>query len=101
MSRLKKLYDNAEAQAAVIYLYVIGIAAFIAAWIYTGPIVDEFAAFHNHYTQGLGALYPISQNLQDSIFTTQLAFRIWIVVAFILLTIAAYASALKYRNTQL
>jgi heme A synthase len=101
MSRLKILYDNAEAQAAVIYLYVVGIVVGIAAFIYTGPIMDTFTAFHNNSTQGVSPLYPISQNLQDSIFITQFGYRDWIIVYFIVLTIAAYAAALRYRNTQL
>jgi hypothetical protein len=96
----RRKYDHTAAQAAIIYLYVVGMAMGIAVYIYTSPIMDQLTVFHNNATQGASPLFPVSQNLQDSIFITQLAFRDWPLIYFILLTIAAYAAALKYRNTQ-
>lgn len=93
-------YDNAAAQAAIIYLYVVGIAMGVAVFVYTSPVMDQMTTFHNTVTQGPAPLFPLSQNLQDSIFVTQLAFRDWPIVYFVLLTIAAYAAALKYRSNQ-
>ena len=96
----RKKYDNAAAQAAIIYLYVVGLAVGISVFVYTSPIMDQLTIFHNNATQGATPLFPVSQNLQDSIFITQLAFRDWPIVYFVLLTIAAYAAALKYRSSQ-
>jgi hypothetical protein len=94
----RKITLNDVAQAAVIYLYVCGIALGIGMYIYTSPIIDEFTGFHNVHTQGADPMYPISQNLQDSIFLTQLALRDWPIVYFVLLTIAAYSAALRQRS---
>ena len=96
--RPKKWMDNAEAQAAIIYTYLVGMIMAIALFIYTTPIVDEFTIFHNQYTQGVNPLYPVSQNLQDSIFLTQWGIHDWPIVFMILWTIGAYAAALKYRS---
>src|SRR5512138_352128 len=97
----RKFYHwvNDEAQAAIIYLYVVGLVLGIAVYIYTTPIVDEFTGFHNNNTQGATPMYPISQNLQDSIFLTQIAIHDWPIVYFVLLTISAYIAALKYRTS--
>lgn len=87
-----------KAQAAIIYLYVVGLVMGIAVFIYTTPTVDYFTLFHNSYTQGANPVYPISQNLQDSIFITQFGIRDWPIIYFVLLTLAAYIAALKYRS---
>ncbi len=87
------------AQAAIIYLYVVGLVLGIAVYIYTTPIVDEFTGFHNNYTQGASPMYPVSQNLQDSIFLTQIAIHDWPIVYFVLLSLIAYIAALKYRTS--
>jgi ABC-type lipoprotein release transport system permease subunit len=97
---VKLRYDNTAAQAAIIYLYVVGLVMGVALYIYMSPIMDGFTAFHTNATEGVNATLPISRNLQDSIFITQLAFRDWPIVYFVLLTIAAYAAALKYRSSQ-
>jgi hypothetical protein len=94
----KQWMDNAEAQAAILYIYIVGIVMGVTLYIYTTPIVDEFSVFHNQYTQGANPLYPISQNLQDSIFLTQWGIHDWVIVFLIIWTLAAYAAALKYRN---
>ena len=91
-------FDNESAQAAVIYLYVVGIVLGFAVFIYTSPITDNFTTFHNQYTQGADPMYPLSQNLQDSVYLTQLAIRAWPLIYFVLLTIAAYAAALRQRS---
>ena len=88
-----------KAQAAIIYLYIVGLVMGIAVFIYTTPTVDYFTTFHNQYTQGANPIYPISQNLQDSIFVTQFGIRDWPIVYFVFLTIAAYVAALKYRSS--
>ena len=93
----RKLDDTA--QAAIIYLYVVGLVMGIAVFIYTTPIVDEFSMFHNQYTQGASPMYPLSQNTQDSIFITGVAIHDWVIVYFVLLTLGAYAAALKYRSS--
>jgi ABC-type polysaccharide/polyol phosphate export permease len=95
---IKRWMDNAEAQAAILYLYAVGIVMAVMIFIYTSPIVDTFTIFHNQYTQGANPMYPISQNLQDSIFITQWGIHDWIIVFLIVWTIAAYAAALRYRN---
>lgn len=87
-----------SAQAAILYLYAVGIVMATMIYIYTTPVVDEFTTFHNQNTQGATPLYPLSQNLQDSIFITQWAIHDWIIVFLIVWTIAAYAAALRYRN---
>ena len=93
--------DNAEAQAAIIYLYVVGLVMGIAVYIYESPIMDAFSAFHVGATQGANPLFPVSQNLEDSIFLTQIAYHDWIFIYFIILTVSCYAAALKYRSTTL
>jgi hypothetical protein len=90
--------DSESAQAAIIYIYVVGMAMAIALYIYTGPVVDEFTAFHVSYTQGADPMYMLSQNLEDSIFITQWAYHDWIIIFFIVWTLAAYAAALRYRS---
>lgn len=90
--------DPESAQAGIIYTYIVGIAMAIAVYIYTTPVVDEFTIFHNQYTQGANPMYPISQNLQDSIFFTQIGIHDWVIVFLVIWTIAAYAAALKYRS---
>lgn len=87
-----------SAQAAIIYLYVVGLVLGVGLYIYTTPIVDEFSVFHNQYTQGATPLYPVSQNLEDSIFLTQWGIHDWVIVFLIVWTISAYAAALRYRN---
>jgi hypothetical protein len=98
---VKLKYDNTMAQAAIIYLYVAGLVMGISVYIYLSPIMESFTNVHNNLTQGATPLMYVSQNTQDSIFITQLAFRDWPIIYFILLTIAAYAAALKYRSNQL
>lgn len=93
---LPKLND--VAQAAVIYLYVVGLVLGLAMFIYTSPITDEMTLFHYTYTTGSDPLYTLSQNLQDSIFVTQLAIQNWPIIYFIGLTLAAYAAALRERS---
>ena len=90
--------DSEAAQAAIIFLYIAGFAAGIAVYIYATPVVDEMTAFHNNNTQGANPMYPVSQNLQDSIFITQWAIHDWVIIYLIVLTIAAYAAALRYRS---
>lgn len=89
---------NDVAQAAIIYLYVVGLVLGLAMYIYTSPITDELTDFHYRTTDGANPLYDISQNLQDSIFITQLAIQNWPIIYFVLLTIAAYAAALRERG---
>ena len=98
---VRRKYDNAEAQAAIIYLYCVGLVMAIVIYIYTSPVMDALTEFHNNATQGSTAFLPVSQNLQDSIFITQLAFRDWPILFIIIWTIAAYAAALKYRSNTL
>ena len=95
---IKKEFDNTEAQAAVIYMYIVGLVMGIAVYIYTSPIMDAFSVFHNSTSQVPSPIYPISQNLQDSQFLTQLAFHDWIIIYIIVLTLAAYVAALESRN---
>jgi len=98
---VKREYDNAEAQAAIIYLYCVGLVMGIAVYIYLSPVMEAFTDYHFSATTGATPLMYLSQNTQDSIFITQLAFRDWPIGYFILLTVAAYAAALKYRSNQL
>lgn len=86
------------AQAAVIYVYVVGLVLGLAMFIYTSPVTDEMTDFHYKYTTGTDPLYTLSQNLQDSIFITQIAIQNWPIIYFIGLTLAAYAAALRERS---
>jgi len=80
----------------VIYLYIVGLIMGLAAFIYTSPTMDQFTSFHNNMLAS--GLLPVSNELQGSIYITQLAFRDWPIIYFILLTVAAYIAALKWRN---
>ena len=93
-------YDNEEGQAAIIYMYVVGTVMLLAIYIYMTPIMDYLTAFHINMTQGAGALFPVSQNTEDSIFITQLAFRNWPLIVWIGLTVVCYEAALRMRSGQ-
>lgn len=89
---------NEGAQAAIIYLYIVGFVLGIGLYIYVTPVVDEFTGFHVGYTTGITPLYPVSQNLEDSISITGLAIHAWPLIYMLILTIAAYAAALRQRS---
>jgi len=92
-------FSNDDAQAAVIYLFVVGMIAVLAVYIWMGPTMDAFTGFHNNATQGAGAFLPISQDRQDAIFVTQLAFRDYPLIAFIIMIISSVVATLKWRTS--
>jgi hypothetical protein len=70
----------------------------LAIYIYLGPVMDAFTSFHNNATQGAMAYLPISQDRQDAIFITQLSWRDYPLVAFLILLIAGVVVTLRRRN---
>ena len=92
-------YVNDDAQAAVIFLFIVGLIACLALWIWLSPTMDQFTTFHNAATQGASAFLPISQDRQDAIFLLQVAFGDYPLIAFVIITIAAVVAALKWRTS--
>ena len=91
-------YSNEDAQAAIIFLLVVGLVAIGALYIYLGPTMDQFTIFHNEATQGPTAFLPVSQERQDSIFILQLAYRAYPIIAFVVVIMASVIAAMKWRT---
>ena len=92
---------NDEAQAAVIFLFVVGTIAILAVFIWLGPVMDGFSSFHNNATQGYDghpAYLPVSQERQDAIFVTQIVWQNVPIITWILMIICSVIVALQWRT---
>lgn len=98
--RVKARYQNDDAQAAVIYLLVVGLVAFLAVFIWMSPVMDGFSSFHANATNSSNPhALPLSQDRQDAIFVTQIIYQDSPIIFFILLIIASVVATLKWRTS--
>ena len=91
--------NNDDAQAAVIFLLILGGIACLALWIWMSPVMDQFTLFHNAATTGTSAFLPISADRQNAIYLLQVAYGDYPLIAFVILIIAAVVAALKWRTS--
>lgn len=89
---------NESAQAAIIFLFIVGLVAILSLFIFMSPVMDTFSSFHHNATQGAGAFLPVSQERQDSVYLLQVAYQVSPFIIFILLIIAALVAALRWRT---
>lgn len=93
----RKSFSNDDAQAAIIFLLVVGLVAVGALYILTMPVMEDFNIFHNNATQGSSAFIPLSQERQDAVFILQVAYNAYPIIAFLILIVASVIAALRWR----
>jgi hypothetical protein len=96
---IKKLYNNDEAQLAVIFLFFIAVVFIGFYWMIMGGVMESLTNTHNNLTQGANATTPLSQDRQDSLIFLQSVFNNIPIIAFILTIVAVIILALanKYQ----
>lgn len=94
-------HNNEEAQAAIVFLFIVGLVAILSLYIFMSPVMDQFSSFHYNATEGTPghpAFLPISQERQDAIFLIQLAYQDFPLIVFILMILAGIVAALRWRT---
>ena len=94
-------HNNEEAQAAIVFLFIVGLVAILSLYIFISPVMDSFSSFHYNATQGTPghpATLALSQERQDSIYLLQIAFQDYPLIVFILMILAAIVAALRWRT---
>lgn len=93
----RRAHSNDDAQAAVIYLFVVGMVAILAVYIWMSPVMDGFSSYHHNATTTYGI--PVSQDRQDAIFVTQVVWQDFPIIIFVLMIIASVVAALLWRTS--
>ena len=99
-SERKKPFLSEAAVSGVVLILILGLIGCITIWIISGPVEDTVLGFHRNATSGAHATLPLSQERQNAIWYTQIAYDDYPLIIFILACIGATVAALNWRTKQ-